>query len=163
MVWFIALGVLVFVVGYVVLTRRAKGMPDAKPSHPLAEAKPVSLELARAMVEDLIAKGDKVFAGRAGKASIPSAQLGPATRTFFSKYDTVRTRGGGFRLASADVRPSEYARGYLSIGHSEDWEVVLKPGTDEVFVVEGSEAGQAEMEVRFPSVYHLVLDEAQRT
>ena len=46
---------------------------------------------------------------------------------------------------------------------SEDWDVVQKPGNDEVFVVEGAETREAEMEVRFPSVYHLVLDEAQRT
>jgi hypothetical protein len=50
-----------------------------------------------------------------------------------------------------------------TIGHSEDWDVVQKPGSDEVFVVEGAETREAEMEVRFPSVYHLVLDEAQRT
>jgi hypothetical protein len=104
-----------------------------------------------------------LFVEPADGAAILPEQFGPTTREFFSRYGTLRTRRGGFRLAAADVRPSEYVRGYLSIGHSEDWDVVQKLGNDEVFVVEGAETREAEMEVRFPSVYHLVLDEAQRT
>ncbi len=162
MVWFTVLGVLVVIVYYVVLTRRTKRMSDATPSQPSPEAKPLSIEQARVMVDDLIAKGDKLFVEPADGASILPEQFGP-TKELFSRYGTLRTRRGGFRLAAADVRPSEYVRGYLSIGHSEDWDVVQKLGNDEVFVVEGAETREAEMEVRFPSVYHLVLDEAQRT
>ncbi|MFL6709680.1 MAG: hypothetical protein ACJ8HI_15885 [Massilia sp.] len=130
---------------------------------PPPEAKPVSIEQARGIVDDLIAKKGKLFVEHADGAAILPEQFGPTTREFFSRYGTVRTVRGGFRLAAADARPSDYVRGYLSIGHSEDWDVVQKPGNDEVFVVEGAEAHEAEMEVRFPSVYHLVLDEAQGT
>jgi len=57
-----------------------------------------------------------------------------------------------------DIKPSDYMHGYLSIGHSEDWDIVQRPGDDEVFIVEGSETSEDEMDVRFPSVYHLILD-----
>ena len=163
MVWFTVLGVLVVIVYYVVLTRRTQRMSDATPSPPSPQVQALSIEQARVMVDDLIAKGDKLFVEPAIGAAILSEQFGPATREFFSRYATLRTRLGGFRLAAADVRPSEYVPGYLSIGHSEDWDVVQKSSNNQVFVVEGAETRDLEMEVRFPSVYHLVLDEAQRT
>ena len=129
---------------------------------PQPEAQFISIEQARAMVDDLIAKGDKLFVEPADKAVELPELLGSTTREFFSRYGVLRTRRGGFQLAASEVHPSEYVRGYLSIGHSEDWDVVQKPGSDEVFVIEGSETREDEMEVRFPSVYHLALDEAQK-
>jgi hypothetical protein len=163
MVWFTVLGLLVVIVYYVVLTRRTKRVSDATPTPPLPEEKTLSVEQARVMVDAIIAKGNKLFVEPADGAAIPPEQFGPITREFFSKYGSLRTRRGGFRLAATDVRPSEYVCGYLSIGHSEDWDVIQKPGNDEVFVVEGAETREVEMEVCFPSVYHLVFDEAQRT
>lgn len=160
---FTVFGVLLVLVYYVVLNRRTKKMGDAAMSPPSLEERLLSVEQARAMVDDFIGKGDKLFVDPADGENILREQLGPTTIEFFSRYGILCTRRGGFRLAATDVRPSEYMRGYLSIGHSEDWDVVQKPGNDEVFVVEGAETCEAEMEVRFPSVYHLVLDEAKRT
>jgi hypothetical protein len=158
MLWLTILGVLVVIGYYIVLNRRTTRMA----STPASRSKFMPVDQARALVDDLIAKREKLFVEPADSAALLPDQLGPTTREFFSRYGAVSTRRGGFRLAAVDVRPSEYARGFLSIGHCEDWDVVQKPGNDEVFVVEGAETRETEMDARFPSVYHLVLDEAQQ-
>lgn len=130
---------------------------------PSPEEEPLSVEQARALVDDFIAKGATLFVEPADRTVTLPEQIGPITKEFFSRYGTLHTRRNGFRISVADLRPSEYVRGYMSIGHSEDWDVVQKPGSDETFVVEGTETSGVEMEVRFPSLYHLALDEAKRT
>jgi hypothetical protein len=52
----------------------------------------------------------------------------------------------------------KYIDGFLSIGHCEDWDIVQRPGHDDVFVVEGSETSEDEME-RYPTVYHFIFHE----
>lgn len=113
-------------------------------------------------MDELIAAGEGLTVELAGGQTSSLALLGQTTRDFFSTYRSLSVGRGGFFLSSANVKPSEYLRGCLSIGHSEDWDVVQQPGSDEVLVVEGSEKNAAEADVRFPSVYHLVLDELNR-
>lgn len=122
----------------------------------------MSVDQARAAVEGLIAEGEKLFVEPAEEAVSQLVQLGPITREFFSRYSTLKTRLGGFELSSSSIQASEYVDGFVSIGHSEDWDVVQRLGSDEVFVVEGFETCEEEMEIRFPSVYHLAVDEAQQ-
>lgn len=112
------------------------------------------------MVLDLIARGEKLIATPAGEARPLSVNLGPITSEFFSRYDTLKTPRGGFELSAAGIRASEYLDGFLSIGHSEDWDVVQRQGADEVLIVEGAETSESEVETRFVSVYHLLVDEA---
>ena len=151
------------IVCYAIVSRKTNEMSDSRPIQPSSELEHRSIEQARALIDDLIARGEKLFVEPADVSVILPEKLGPTTREFFARYGTLRTRLGGFRLAAADIRPSEHLRGYLSIGHSEDWDLVQQPSSDQVFVVEGYETRESELEVRFPSVYHLVLDEAQRT
>jgi hypothetical protein len=122
----------------------------------------ISVEQARAEVEGLIAKGEKLFVIPKGESASPLNQLGPVSREFFSRYGTLRSRDGGFELSAADIRESEYVHGFLSIGYSEDWDVVQRMGNDEVFVVEGAETREAEMQPCFSSIYHLILDEVSQ-
>jgi hypothetical protein len=129
------------------------------PSQPQSGVEAMSLEQARAIVDDLIVRGEKLFATPADETKPLPKQLGPITRDFFSRYGTLKTRRGGFKLSAAGIRASEYVHGFLSIGHSEDWDIVQRQGADEVFVVEGAESCEAEMETCFPSIYHLVVDE----
>ena len=155
--WLSVAGILVTIAYYLILTRRSKKL-IAKPQ-PSRQTLCISLEQARAELDDLVAEGKKLFVEPAGEASPLVDQLGPITKEFFSKYGVLRTRHGGFQLASAEVQASEYIHGYLSVGNSEDWDVIQRPGNDEIFIVEGAETSEADMNVRFPSVYHLVLDE----
>jgi hypothetical protein len=160
MAWLTVLGVLVVIVYYLILTRKRRQAMSVPAPQP--QAQPISIEQARAMVDELIARGETLFVEQADKAVELPESLGSTTRECFSRYGVLRTRRGGFQLAASEVHPSKSVRGYLSIGHSEDWDVVQKPGGDEVFVIEGFETREDEMEVRFPSVYHLALDEAQK-
>ncbi|MBI1424702.1 MAG: hypothetical protein GC149_14750 [Gammaproteobacteria bacterium] len=164
MLWFTILGVLVVIGYYIILTRRTKRIRSGMtPSQPKPGVEPISIEEARAKVKDIIGKGDKLFVEPADTMSQLSEQLGPITREFFSMYGTVTTRRKGFKLSADDIRTSDYIRGFFSIGHSEDWDVVQRPGSDEVFVVEGSERSESEVDVRFPSIYHLLVDEAEHS
>ena len=161
--WFTILGIGFVIACYVALSRRSQERtPDSLSSPPKLEAASLSVEQARAEVEGLIAKGEKLFVAPEDEPTPPMNQLGPVTREFFSRYSTLRSRRGGFELSAADIRASEYVHGFLSIGHSEDWDVVQRMGSDEVFVVEGAETREAEMQPCFPSIYHLILDEASQ-
>lgn len=162
MVWFTVLGVFSVILSYVILTRRTTKLSPSSPPES-SKRTSLSIEQARLIVDELVVKGQYLVAEPAEQGVSPPAHVGLLTKEFFSTYRSIRTRNGGFRLTAADVRPSEYVRGYVSIGHSEDWDVVQKPGNDEVFVVEGSETSEVEMEVRFQSVYHLVIDEAEKS
>lgn len=165
MVWFIVFIVLLVIACYFLLSaRQPQRMAAASMSSPSKkEVSSMSLEQARALVDDFIAKGEKLSAEPADAAEPVHAQLGPITREFFSRYRKLKTRRGGFELSASRVQASNYVHGFVSIGHSEDWDVVQRQGADEVFVVEGAETREAEMETRFPSVYHLAVDEALQT
>jgi len=159
MVWFTVLGILLTIVCYFILTRRQERGALMSPK-PKVEVGAMSLEEARTAFDNLIAEGGELYVGPADSATPLPEGLGPITREFFSRYGTLKTRLGGFELSAAGIRASEYIHGFVSIGHSEDWDVVQRLGNDEVFVVEGSETQEAEMETRFPSIYHLAVDEA---
>lgn len=162
MVWISALAALIGISCLLLLvSRRSHGTVAASMSPTaLPSVRKMPLEQARSLVDNLIEKGEKLRVEPAGETTPLHAQLGPVTREFFSRYGTLKNRRGSFELSSAGIRTSEYVDGFLSIGHSEDWDVVQRPGEDEVFVVEGAETCDSERETRFPSVYHLVVDEA---
>jgi hypothetical protein len=58
-----------------------------------------------------------------------------------------------------NIQLSEYLIGYISIGNSEDWDIVQSACHDQIFVVEGFEKSEIDIEVKFPTIYHLILDE----
>jgi hypothetical protein len=114
---------------------------------------------ARSLVAQAIESGELIGDEPGQDEGANLEQLGPITREFFSRYPAIRSLSGGFRVGVSEIRTSTYISGYMSIGHSEDWDIVQRSGNDEVFIVEGSEANESEMQVRFPSIYHLIVDE----
>ena len=158
MIWFTIAGTLVVVASYFFITKGNRGS-DISSSQSATRSDAISLEEARALVNELVLEGEKLFVEPSEKPMKLPENIGPITREFFLKYGTLKTRRGGFRLAAAELHASEYVRGFISIGHSEDWDVVQRPGSDEVFVVEGSERDETQLPAGFASVYHLVLDE----
>lgn len=160
MMSFAILSVCIVILFCIALFRQSQGQMQV----PLPESAVdnMSLEEARAKVEDFIAKGEKLFVSPKDETSLLPEQLGPITREFFSRYGTLRSRNGGFELSADGIKSSECVHGFLTIGHSEDWDVVRRPGGDGVFVVEGSEASETDMQACFHSVYHLTLDEVSR-
>jgi hypothetical protein len=119
----------------------------------------LDLHSARQRLSEIIARGELIAEGpQQGQAA--AGQLGPITQQFFSEYASVQTARGGLVIAASEIARSEYVAGFVSIGHSEDWDIVQMPGTDEVRIVEGSEQNEEEMDIRFPTVYHLLVHEA---
>jgi len=158
MSWFI-LGLLTMIASYLWRTRRAKPMsipplgnrvPSVLTSVPPAEA--------RRQVGALAERGDRLMAIRANRKSAIPSGFGPLTREFFETYDSLKSDDCGFELDVQEIRPSIYVVGFISIGHYEDWDVVQRPGANDVFVVDGTETTEVEMEW-FPTVYHFVVHE----
>lgn len=116
------------------------------------------LQAARQQLAEMVRRGELV-ADSPGQFDLTQAELGIVTKQFFAEYSAVRSIRGGLVVARSEIAPSEYLAGFISIGHSEDWDVVQRPGSDEVFVVEGGETENA-LEIRFASVYHFLLAEA---
>jgi hypothetical protein len=159
MVWLTVLGILVVIGYYVVLRRRSQRQPLTSEERPASTMNTVTLAHARSVVAQAIESGELIGDEPGQDEGANLEQLGPITREFFSRYLGIRSLLGGFRVGVSEIRTSTYISGYVSIGHSEDWDIVQRPGNDEVFIVEGSEANESEMQVRFPSVYHFILDE----
>ena len=118
----------------------------------------LDLQAARLKLAESVSLG-RLIAKRPGQPRLSKAKLGPITQQFFAEYALAQSQLGGLVVAASEIAPSEYLAGFVSIGHSEDWDVVQRPGTDEVFVVEGSEL-EEELEIRFPTVYHFLVAEA---
>ena len=158
MEWFTVAGVVAVLVSYFAIRRKAKARlsPRAEYGQPMALTP--SLESFVETVASLVAAGEMIV-DRAVKAGGGVDALGPVTRAFFAEYPSLRSKSGGLRLTAADVHPSQYVAGFISIGNSEDWDIVQRPGDDQVYVVEGSERHPHEFEVSFLTVYHLVLNE----
>jgi|GEM_PF-3849457 len=160
MIWFSVLGILIFSIYFVILFRRQGRGAEKNLIARSEELEQLTLDQVQSRVEDIFSQGSRFFVEPAHSVSAASSDLGPIAGKFFSKYKTIRSRNGGFQLSLNDIKPSEYLSGFLSIGHSEDWDIVLRRNDDQIFVVEGSEVRPSEMEVHFPSIYHLILDEA---
>lgn len=119
----------------------------------------ISLDKARTMVDELVTERRQVIVEFIQNGNGKLDSLGSITKEFFSKYPSLRTKNGGFKVGAMDIQSSEYLIGYISIGNSEDWDIVQSTGHDQIFVVEGFEKSEIDIEVKFPTIYHLILDE----
>ena len=162
MIWFTILGIVSIIISYAIIARktRYKSVPSRTKINPSSEKKAmISLDKARTMVDELVTEGEKVIVEFIHNGNTELDSLGPITKEFFSKYPLLRTKNGGFQVAVQDIQLSEYLIGYISIGNSEDWDIVQSACHDQIFVVEGFEKSEIDIEVKFPTIYHLILDE----
>lgn len=127
----------------------------------LEHGQTLSLEEAKDLAEKIIADGARFICIEHQGFSPSGAFLGELTREFFLKYPELRSKNGGFRLSALGICPSEYIDNHISIGRSEDWDIVQRPGDDRVYVVEGGESSGENANECFKSVYHLIVDEAR--
>jgi len=121
---------------------------------------PLTVDQARQYVEGILSKkDDRISITLRGPDVRVPEMLGPITSHFFDNYEDVTMQG--LQLSIRQIAPSEYARGFVSIGHDEDWDVVQRPGEDEVLVLEGGEVVEGVTNVRYPTVYHLILENSK--
>lgn len=88
--------------------------------------------------------------------------LGPELRDLFSQYSRVAAVAGEARLDRQVVGQSKLRSTLLRVGtDSDDTEIVVRPGGDRLYEIDGSEATETELEESaFPSVYHWLLGTA---
>jgi len=158
MIWLSLVGIFLVVARYIYLSR----LPVAKNLMDLKDVPPdtISIEEARAMVDDFVGREDRLIVTPVPQTSLLLEQTGPITREFFKQFGSVRTRDSGFSVAASEIAWSLYVDGFLSIGHSEDWDIVQRPFKDAVYIVDGSETALEKM-IRFSSIYHAIVDEVQ--
>jgi hypothetical protein len=91
---------------------------------------------------------------RALPANLPSA-----VRDLLSIYASVKTVAGEAIVARERLGPARFRSGFMRIGTDQgDVELVVRPGEEPIYEIDGSEADAREIEQReVPSIYHWVL------
>lgn len=89
---------------------------------------------------------------------LPSGLPG-TVRELFSTYSVVQAVAGEARLSREDVGRSRYRREFLRIGTNlDDTELVVRPGEESVYEIDGSDADEREFEQGgIPTVYHWIV------
>jgi hypothetical protein len=139
----------------------ARYLAERVGSEQLLDTEPLSIGDARRLVESLANDPARIKAVLATPGQHIPETLGTATKESFRMYSEVSSIDDSLVLDVATIQKSNYVAEFWSLGHCEDWDVVQRPGSDEVFVIEGALCDHEDMEVRFPSVYHLIMNEAE--
>jgi hypothetical protein len=114
-------------------------------------------------VEKLLKSGSLFEVSEVKERGAAFEHLGQLTMEFFARYPHVRSRSGGTVIGLDLVFPSTYADGYISIGHVEDWDVVIKRGEDRIFVIEGAESTPEETDDQYVDIFDFIYREALST
>jgi hypothetical protein len=78
-------------------------------------------------------------------------RLGPLTKDFFRRFESVVEINGDFRVSRQYIGESSIRQGFVKIGSDfEDSELVVEPGVDRVFIVTDAEHKLDGM----PTIYH---------
>jgi len=125
---------------------------------PTTELTEMNASNAERRLEELISLRSDLTVVPASRAPA-SRILGPVTEGFFSKYSSLSTATKSLEIALDSIAPSSYFDGCFAIGHYEYWELVIKPGEDIVYVVDGSEADLSETDARYENIYEYLVDE----
>lgn len=119
----------------------------------------LSLSEARRRALEVLADRERFRTSEPFEGDLPK-ELPDTVAELFRKHATIETVAGEARLAAAHVGAAKYRRDCLRIGSAEDaTELVVLPGQDSVFEIDGSEADEQELASGGrPSVYHWVLE-----
>lgn len=118
----------------------------------------LSHEEAAKRAEQLMADPQKFVVENARSNAMPLRKELPAELVaFLAKYESVRTVDGEFNVAWKLIGKSDFRPGFLRIGTDFDYtEVVVKPGVETIYEIDGGESGESEM-TSFPSIFHLIV------
>lgn len=160
MIWFTILGILLVVLSYLNITRNPRTktqMTSLGPSDPGSLAPTEHARMDQLIAEALV--GQVITNSPLTNENRQSLQrLGPSTRKFFEKYGNVQLHSRNLSLEVGHLNDA-FIENFLSIGHSADWDIVQEPGSDRVYIVEGSEVSASQMDIEYPTVFHLLVDE----
>ena len=114
---------------------------------------------ARGQAEQATATWKKERNAPAAKLGVKQP-LGQLTAEFLEQYAEIASPNDAHRLGAKHLAQSQYRQGLVVIGQSDYREICVSPGSDVVYVIDGSEK-DFPPEDNYPSVYHLLLDYAQ--
>ncbi|MBC5765651.1 hypothetical protein [Ramlibacter albus] len=77
---------------------------------------------------------------------------------FVSTFAELARPNGALRLGSNFVAASNYRQGMTVVGKSDYLEICVRPGSETVYVIDGSEG--EEVGDTYPSIFHLLMDYA---
>ena len=116
-----------------------------------------SVDEARQRALRILADIDKYTIVRAQSAWVsPPVPLGPLTAEFFDWFESVSAVYADEGLGREHVRPSEIYPDLICIGYAlEHAEILTPPGSDTIYVDDGSEEDRTDES--YPSVYHCIV------
>jgi len=162
MSWFAVIGIFSVFITYMYKEYRMRRHTASNSEQNESARATPSLDETRFRVDAQLEEGliFKVVAARRSRTENQwLSQLGPETRAFFARYHCVQTIRGGTVISEELVAPSSYLSGYISIGHSEDWDIIQAPGEDRIYVAEGAERSESDLRIEFPTVYDFIAHE----
>jgi hypothetical protein len=84
--------------------------------------------------------------------------LGPELQKFFSRFEAVREIKGETSLDRKQIGASTLREGFLKIGTDmEHTEIVARPNEDPIYVIDGTEPEDEQVEEGFPTIYHYIV------
>jgi len=124
----------------------------------LAAVRALSLREAEDKALTLLLDGDKYRIVEKPAPTDALYSLGPALRKFFSRFERVKEIRGETALDRGEIGPSTLREGFVKVGTDiEHTEIVARPKEDLIYVVDGTEPIDLQVEEGFPTIYHYLV------
>jgi len=124
----------------------------------LAAARALSPREAEEKALTLLLDGDKYRIVERPAPTDALSSLGPALRQFFSRFESVKEIRGETALDRGEIGPSTLRAGFIKVGTDiEHTEIVARPKEDLIYVVDGTEPIDLQVEEGFPTIYHYLV------
>ena len=135
MVWYSIIGLLAILASYIFYSMQERNSAATELPVKLRskfKIEELTLENSKFEIAEMVESGKLIVGSGENIFSSFISVLGPLTQQFFTQYPSVSTRNGACQLGISEIRYSQYAQGFISIGHSEDWDIVQLIGEDGV-------------------------------
>ncbi len=124
----------------------------------LAAVRALSLREAEDKALTLLLDGDKYRIVEKPAPTDALYSLGPALRQFFSRFESVKEIRGETALDRGEIGPSTLREGFVKVGTDiEHTEIVARPKEDMIYVIDGTEPIDFQLEEGFPTIYHYLV------
>ena len=124
----------------------------------LAAVRALSLREAEDKALTLLLDGDKYRIVEKPAPTDALYSLGPALRQFFSRFESVKEIRGETALDRGEIGPSTLREGFVKVGTDiEHTEIVARAKEDMIYVIDGTEPIDFQLEEGFPTIYHYLV------
>ena len=123
-------------------------------------------ELASLTQAEAQAAAERVLAGSRFVRATPRhdvparhTELAPTLREFFERFSRLEVAKGGAHADIAELRPLDWAPGYLSLGATgvEHTHLAIRPRDESIYILADDVPIHQRTESTFPTIYHWIL------